>query len=91
MASSRDLFVTAQDSLSLHVLEFGSRANGRTPVMCLPGFSRTAEDFRTLAEAVAREDRRVLALDSRGRGRSQFDTDRRTIRSPSNWPISSRF
>jgi pimeloyl-ACP methyl ester carboxylesterase len=75
MASSRDLFVTAQDSLSLHVLEFGSRANGRRPVMCLPGFSRTAEDFRTLAEAVAREDRRVLALDSRGRGRSQFDTD----------------
>ena len=75
MASSRDLFVTAQDGLSLHVLEFGSRASVRTPIMCLPGFSRTAEDFRTLAEALAREGRRVLALDSRGRGSSQFDTD----------------
>ena len=75
MASSRDLFVTAQDGLSVHVLEFGSRVSARTPIMCLPGFSRTAEDFRTLAEALAREGRRVLALDSRGRGSSQFDTD----------------
>jgi pimeloyl-ACP methyl ester carboxylesterase len=75
MATSRDIFVTAQDGLQLHLLEFGSRASTRTPVMCLPGFSRTVEDFRTLAEALARENRRVLALDSRGRGRSQFDTD----------------
>ena len=75
MASSRDLFVTAQDGLSLHVLEFGSRTSVRTPIMCLPGFSRTAEDFRTLAEALAVQDRRVLALDLRGRGRSQFDSN----------------
>ena len=75
MATSRDLFLTAQDGLRLHVLEFGSRASPSTPVMCLPGFSRTAEDFRTFAEALAGDDRRVLALDSRGRGRSQFDTD----------------
>ena len=77
-----DLFVSAQDGLSLHALEFGSRASVRTPVMCLPGFSRTAEDFRTLAEALAREDRRVLALDSRGRGRSQFDSD------PNNYSLA---
>jgi pimeloyl-ACP methyl ester carboxylesterase len=80
MASS--LFVSAQDGLNLHVLEFGSRASRRTPVMCLPGFSRTAEDFRPLAEALAREDRRVLALDSRGRGRSQFDND------PNNYSLA---
>jgi pimeloyl-ACP methyl ester carboxylesterase len=82
MAGSRDLFVTAQDGLSLHVLEFGSRASRHTPIMCLPGFSRTAEDFRTLAEALAGEDRRVLALDSRGRGRSQFDSD------PNNYSLA---
>jgi pimeloyl-ACP methyl ester carboxylesterase len=75
MATPRSLFVSAQDGLSLHVLEFGSRGSQRRPVICLPGFSRTAEDFRTLAETLAREDRRVLALDSRGRGRSQFDSD----------------
>jgi len=80
MASS--LFVSAQDGLSLHVLEFGLRGSRRTPVICLPGFSRTAEDFRTLAEALGRDDRHVLALDSRGRGRSQFDDD------PNNYSLA---
>jgi pimeloyl-ACP methyl ester carboxylesterase len=71
----KSTFVTAQDGLLLHALEFGSRASALKPVVCLPGFSRTAEDFTTLASALAAEGRRVLALDSRGRGRSQFDPD----------------
>jgi pimeloyl-ACP methyl ester carboxylesterase len=71
----KSTFVTAQDGLSLHVLEFGARTSGLKPVVCLPGFSRTAEDFTTLADALAAGGRRVLALDSRGRGRSQFDAD----------------
>ena len=83
MATPRSLFVSAQDGLSLHVLEFGSRGSQRRQVICLPGFSRTAEDFRTLAETLAREDRRVLALDSRGRGRSQFDSD------PNNYSLAA--
>ena len=72
---SNSTFVTAQDGLVLHALEFGSRASALKPVVCLPGFSRTAEDFTTLASALAAEGRHVLALDSRGRGRSQFDPD----------------
>jgi pimeloyl-ACP methyl ester carboxylesterase len=71
----KSTFVTAQDGLLLHVLEFGPRSSGLKPVVCLPGFSRTAEDFATLAGALAADGRRVLALDSRGRGRSQFDPD----------------
>lgn len=71
----KSTFVTAQDGLSLHVLEFGARTSRLKPVVCLPGFSRTAEDFTTLAGALAAGGRRVLALDSRGRGRSQFDAD----------------
>lgn len=59
----------------LHALEFGSRASALKPVVCLPGFSRTAEDFTTLASALAAQGRRVMALDSRGRGHSQFDPD----------------
>jgi pimeloyl-ACP methyl ester carboxylesterase len=78
----QDTFVTAQDGLNLHVMEFGSRASARMPVVCLPGFSRTAEDFTTLANALAAEGRRVLALDSRGRGRSQFDPD------PANYSLA---
>jgi hypothetical protein len=46
----KSTFVTAQDGLALHVLEFGPRATGLKPVVCLPGFSRTAEDFTALAQ-----------------------------------------
>jgi pimeloyl-ACP methyl ester carboxylesterase len=68
-------FVTTHDGLALHVLEFAARMSALPSVVCLPGFSRTAEDFAVLGRALAAEGRRVLALDSRGRGRSQFDPD----------------
>ena len=76
MAESR--FTTASDGLELHALDYGSpRAlapSPRLPVVCLPGLSRTAEDFTALATVLAK-DRRVLALDLRGRGRSGYDRD----------------
>jgi pimeloyl-ACP methyl ester carboxylesterase len=46
--------------------------------VCLPGLSRTAEDFDPLASSLAADakaPRRVLALDYRGRGLSEFDRD----------------
>lgn len=72
------LFFSAADGLRLHALAAGPRAAGRLPVLCLPGLARTAEDFRELIEALAfdaRRPRRVLALDARGRGRSEHDCD----------------
>jgi pimeloyl-ACP methyl ester carboxylesterase len=83
MAESR--FIAASDGLLLHTLDYGSRRaqapSPRLPVLCLPGLSRTAEDFTTLAAALAKE-RRVLALDLRGRGRSGYDRD------PANYKIA---
>jgi pimeloyl-ACP methyl ester carboxylesterase len=70
MGESR--FIAAQDGLRLHALEWGDRRSPLLPVVCLPGLTRTAEDFATLAAALA-ADRRVLALDYRGRGRSDYD------------------
>jgi pimeloyl-ACP methyl ester carboxylesterase len=77
-------FVTAPDGLRLHVREYGDGRAQRLPVMCLPGLSRTAEDFEVLATAIAGDaakPRRVLALDSRGRGLSEHDRD------PKNYAI----
>lgn len=71
MASS--VFVSAPDGLKLHVLERGPRTDTRPSIVCLPGLTRTAEDFDVLADALAARGRRVLALDSRGRGRSDYD------------------
>lgn len=42
--------------------------------MCLAGLTRNARDFEPLATALA-EPRRILAMDYRGRGRSQYASD----------------
>jgi pimeloyl-ACP methyl ester carboxylesterase len=77
-------FITAPDGLRLHVREYGNGRSQRLPVVCLPGLSRTAEDFAVLAAAIASNaatPRRVLVLDYRGRGLSEHD------RNPKNYAI----
>ena len=74
----RDLFISATDGLKLHARDYGPRVSPALPVVCLPGMARNAVDFHDLAVALAEEDkrpRRVLALDYRGRGRSEWDRD----------------
>ncbi len=70
-------FVSAQDGLKLHIRDYGSMRDPGIPVVCLPGLSRTAADFGPLAGALAGgfvgQKRRVLALDYRGRGLSEYD------------------
>jgi hypothetical protein len=48
------VFVTAPDSLNLHMRRHGSRVASTLPVVCLPGLARTAADFHPLAAALAR-------------------------------------
>jgi pimeloyl-ACP methyl ester carboxylesterase len=47
-ASGVSRFVTAPDGLRLHVREYGERGSQHLPVVCLPGLSRTAEDFEAM-------------------------------------------
>jgi pimeloyl-ACP methyl ester carboxylesterase len=70
-------FVTAQDGLRLHVREYGLRTAPVLPVVCLPGLARTVADFDALAPALADrpQRRRVIAIDSRGRGQSDYDSN----------------
>ena len=76
-------FVSAPDGLRLHVRVYPPRReSGALPVVCLPGLSRNGNDFDLLAEALARslgKPRRVLAVDLRGRGLSEYD------RKPANY------
>ncbi len=67
-------YLEARDGLRLHYLDFPSQA-AETPVVCLPGLTRPAEDFEALAAKLSAEGLRVLALDYRGRGNSQWDSD----------------
>lgn len=73
----RELYYSAQDGLKLHARDYGDRHSSLTPVVCLPGLSRNAKDFHDLALELSVE-RRVLALDYRGRGRSDYAPDPQT-------------
>lgn len=78
----RSVFVSAPDGLRLHLREYGPRLGPKRPVVCLPGLTRTAADFDVLAPALAAVGpRRVIALDSRGRGQSEYD------RNPDNYNL----
>ena len=65
-------------ALRLHARCYGRRSAPALPVVCLPGLARTAADFDALGEALAGDasrPRRVIALDYRGRGQSEYDRD----------------
>ena len=70
-------FVRAPDGLRLHARWIGPTRSGMLPVVCLPGLTRTANDFDVLAQALVRADpgRRIISLDYRGRGLSDYDSN----------------
>jgi pimeloyl-ACP methyl ester carboxylesterase len=74
----RDLFVSAADGLRLYTRDYNPGMASTLPVVCLSGLTRSSEDFHDVAVALSRDTarpRRVLALDYRGRGRSEWDKD----------------
>ena len=70
--------MTAPDGLRLHVRRYGAPAERRLPIVCLPGLTRNGSDFHEVASALAHDasqPRLVITIDSRGRGRSDYDRD----------------
>ncbi len=71
--------IRARDGLRLSVLEWpgpeghgggGNGGEGPTPLLCLPGISRNALDFRRIGDRLAGR-RRVVAMDYAGHGESE--------------------
>jgi len=73
-----DLHFTSRDGLRLYARHYPATGSVRRPVVCLPGLTRNSRDFHDLASMLATPGdtgRDVYALDYRGRGRSEYDTD----------------
>ena len=66
-----DGFVTVPDGIELHFRDYPGSA-ARPPLLCLPALTRNARDFAAFAERHSPHFR-VIVLDNRGRGASDFD------------------
>jgi pimeloyl-ACP methyl ester carboxylesterase len=69
------------DGLKLFARDYGEGGD-RLPVICIPGLTRNSRDFEDVAPAIAAQGRRVLAVDLRGRGRSDRSPDPKAYRPP---------
>jgi pimeloyl-ACP methyl ester carboxylesterase len=82
MSEPREITWRSPDGLNLVATEYGSKDASRLPVICIPGLTRNARDFEELAPWIASLGRRVIAVDLRGRGRSERDPDPRHYAPP---------
>ena len=78
----QERFFTSSDGLRLYARDYPpdqAATAGWLPVICLPGLTRNTRDFHRLALLLSRDrtaPRRVIALDSRGRGNSAWDENK---------------
>ncbi len=73
-----DRYYTSFDGLRLHVRHYGWPNPDARPAVCLAGLTRNSRDFHRLAAHLAGDrqaPREVYALDYRGRGLSDYDSD----------------
>jgi pimeloyl-ACP methyl ester carboxylesterase len=71
IAHFEDRYFTVRDGLKLHYRDYAG-ASDRLPLLCLHGLTRNARDWAEFAERYSPRFR-VLALDFRGRGGSDYD------------------
>ena len=67
---------TSADGLSLYSRDYaGAAGPAKLPVIAIHGLTRNSADFESIAPLIAATGRRVLAVDVRGRGRSDRAPD----------------
>ena len=73
MTQYRDLFFNSRDGLKLYARDYESRESAPV-IILIPGLTRNSADFEDLCESLAAQYR-LLAVDLRGRGRSDADSN----------------
>lgn len=69
----RELSWASPDGVTIRARDYGPRDGVHLPLLCLPGLTRNARDFEPVAAHFASRGMRVIAVDSRGRGASDWD------------------
>ncbi len=77
MSGYTDGYWWSPDGLRLHYRDYAGGADGRPPLLCLPGLTRNARDFEPLAARLAGEWR-LICPDMRGRAESAYAKDAMT-------------
>jgi pimeloyl-ACP methyl ester carboxylesterase len=69
-----EITFTSTDGLILYARDYAATLGAaKCPVICIHGLTRNSADFEEVAPWLASLGRRVLAVDVRGRGRSDYD------------------
>ena len=76
MNTFKEIHFTSSDGLQLYARDYAAE-NGvaKCPVICIHGLTRNSLDFEEVAPWIASMGRRVIAVDVRGRGRSEYDPE----------------
>lgn len=83
MASWSDGWWQTGDGLRLHYRDYEGDPD-RPPIVCIPGLTRNARDFEGVAERLA-GDWRLICVELRGRGQSDYAKDPMTYAPPTYW------
>lgn len=73
----KDIFYKSSDGLTLYARDYACRglsADDAPTILCMHGLSRNSKDFASIASDLS-QYYRVVAVDQRGRGRSQYDPE----------------
>ncbi len=68
----KDYWYTSSDGLKLYAREYGDE--NADSIICIPGLTRSSADFALLCEELS-SHYHLLAVDLRGRGRSDYDSN----------------
>lgn len=71
-----EIAYTSDDGLRLYARDYAAASGfAQLPVICIHGLTRNSADFDEVAPLIARQGRRVIAIDVRGRGNSAWDSN----------------
>jgi pimeloyl-ACP methyl ester carboxylesterase len=77
----KEHYFQSDDGLKLYVRDYSANKHelNTRPVVCLPGLTRNSKDFHKLATHLCNSSKksyRVISVDYRGRGKSQWDDNK---------------